>query len=190
MTGPDDAGGLRPEPRASEGSGFASRALVALGGFLLRLPVFLAASLVLAWAGFIWNLSGRSFAAPAEPLWTWELVTNLAHAPLFGILALLLAALLLRPLVADGWPRFAALPAASVLVLCVLYGAFDEWHQARVPGRDSSSLDLVTDFVGASAVLWIVFYLGRREASERGLWARLLGGACLCFAAAALATLD
>ena len=167
-----------------------ARALEHAGRFLLRLPALLGAFLLLAWGSLIWALSNRAFPKPARPNWFYELVSNLAHAPLFGMLALLLAALLLRPLVERGWPRFGAARALAVVSLTVLYGVVDEWHQSRIPGRDSSALDLVTDLVGACCVLWITFYLGSERASEQGLWVRLLAGVLVCVAAAALATLD
>jgi VanZ family protein len=46
--------------------------------------------------------------------------------------------------------------AVLVVVLCTLYGVSDEFHQAFVPGRDSSVWDVVKDLGGASvaAALW------------------------------------
>jgi hypothetical protein len=41
--------------------------------------------------------------------------------------------------------------------------------------------------VGAACVLWIVRYVGSRDASERGLWKRLALGVLACVLAAALA---
>ena len=170
--------------------GPASRAFHLTGRFLLRLPALLCVVLVLAWGSLIWALSARTFAKPAHPSFFFELLSNLAHAPLFGVLALFLAALFLRPSVERGWPRFDVTRAGAVVLLTVLYGALDEWHQSRTPGRDSSTLDLVTDLVGACAVLWIVFYLGSERASEQGLWGRLFLWTLACVAAAALATFD
>lgn len=47
--------------------------------------------------------------------------------------------------VVGGWPRL-WLPFG----VTVAYGAFDEVHQAFVPGRDASLLDLVADASGAA----------------------------------------
>lgn len=188
MSGPEARDLARLERARSPGP--TSRALAATGRFLLRMPAFLGIALVVAWGGMIWVFSARTFTKPAHPSFLFEVLSNLAHAPLFGVLALFLAALLLRPLVERGWPRFEAVRAGAVLLLTVLYGVIDEWHQSRTPGRDSSALDLVTDLVGACAVLWIVFYLGSERASETGLWKRLLAASLACVAAATLATLD
>jgi VanZ like protein len=64
---------------------------------------------------------------------------NAAHAPIYGLLALLVAR-------ASGSPPVG-------FVLAVLYGISDEWHQSFVPGRSSSVFDLATDAVGAIAAL-------------------------------------
>jgi VanZ family protein len=163
-----------------------TRALRAAGRFLLRVPWPLALLLLGGWAFLIFDLSSHRAPLPARPNLAWKLASNLAHAPLFGILGLLAAALLLRE--RDGaWPRPRPLRCALVLLLVLAYGAFDEWHQSGVPGRDASALDVVTDGVGAALVLWIVLSLGRPELRERVLLARLALGIVLCVASAALA---
>ncbi len=170
-----------PAPERAGGVWLA--ALRAAGALLLGLPRALLWVLPVAWMGLIWRLSAQTFE-PAEPSFAYSVVSNLAHAPLFGVLALLLAALLVpRPVrePADlGRPR-----ALLVLLLVCAYGLFDEWHQSRVPGRDASPLDVVTDAVAALATVAVVLYLARRDASERGLRRRLLAGAAACLAAAA-----
>jgi VanZ family protein len=178
--------GADPGPRAGRTSAF----LRATGSLLLRLPRALLALLVLCWGGLIWYLSGHSVPSPEGQSWFWELASNLAHAPLFGILGLLVAAGILRPEPPQGWPVFRGARVALVLVLVVGYGALDEWHQSRTPGRSPALTDLLTDLAGVACVLWIVFYLGQGARSERGLLLRLLAGALVCSASAALATLD
>jgi VanZ family protein len=70
------------------------------------------------------------------------------------------------------------------------YGVADELHQARVPGRDASAFDVLTDVASAVAVLWIVRSLGRSGLAERTLVARLGLGALACMLAAGLALLS
>jgi VanZ family protein len=55
---------------------------------------------------------------------------------------------------------------ALALVLTVGYGVFDEIHQAFVPGRHSSALDVVADAVGflLAVVLMLVRYHAFRGA--------------------------
>jgi VanZ family protein len=164
--------------------------LRATGGLLLRLPRALRLLLILCWGGLIWFLSARSVPSPEGQTWLWELASNLAHAPLFGILGLFLAAGILPPESPGDWPVFRGGRVALVLLLVVGYGALDEWHQSRTPGRSPALSDLLTDLAGVACVLWIVIYLGRGARSERGLWLRLLAGALACTASAVLATLD
>lgn len=165
-----------------------TRGLRAAGSFLLRVPWPLGLVLLGSWGFLIWDLSSHRAPHLAGPSLFWELASNLAHAPLFGILTLFAAALVLRAR-AGAWPRPEPARIALVLALVVGYGALDEWHQSHIPGRDASLLDVLTDGVSAVLVLWIVFVLARRELSERALLARLGGGVLLCVACAALALL-
>lgn len=169
--------------------GRTTRGLRAAGRFLLWVPWPLALLLAGAWALLIWDLSSHSAPIPVHPSLFWELLSNLAHAPLFGILTLLLAALVLRER-GGGWPRPRRARAALVLAGVLAYGLLDEWHQSRIRGRDASLLDVLTDVVSGAVVLWIVFTLADAELRERQLLARLGAGVLLCCASAALASLS
>jgi len=164
--------------------GPASRLLRAVGGFLVRVPWPLALVLLLGWATVIFDLSSKRRPVTTRESPLWEFLSNLAHAPLFGLLALLAAALLLRQR-GGGWPRFRPGRAAAVVALTVLYGLADEWHQSTVPGRDASLLDVVTDGVAAAMVVWVIHGLERGERAVRG---RLLAGLGLCALAALAAS--
>lgn len=171
-----------PVPERAGGAGLS--ALRALGDLLLRVPRAVLWIVPAAWMTLIWRLSSQSFA-PTEPSFAFSVISNLTHAPLFGLLALFLAALLA--------PRPARRPAdlgfgraALVFLLVCAYALLDEWHQSHVPERDASLLDLVTDAVAALATLAVALYLARADANERGLRRRLLLGVVACVAAAAL----
>jgi len=133
----------------------------------------------------IWWASARTTlpGAGRGPAWTFG--WNLAHAPTFGLLALLLLPLAPR---ADGWVRLGPRQWAWLSLVAVGYGVVDEWHQAHVPGRHPSFLDVVTDAVGVGCVLWIATYLGRPAVAEGGLRRRLAAGLGLCLTVAASAT--
>jgi VanZ like family len=91
---------------------------------------------VVAWAGLIFTLS----AIPdlGTGLGGWDLVLRkLAHAAEFAVLGLLL----LRAL-GHAWSAF---------WLGVAYAVTDEIHQAFVPGRLGSPLDVVIDAAGVAA---------------------------------------
>lgn len=162
------------------------RVLRVAGRYLLRVPLPLAMLLVLLWGLLIWDLSSHAVPLPQGARLIWEFLSNLAHAPLFGFLTLFTAAVLLRER-DGGWPRPRSGRSLLVLVCVLAYGALDELHQSHTPGRDASPFDVLTDFVSALAVLWIVFILERRELKERELVLRLLAGGLACCTSAALA---
>lgn len=132
----------------------------------------------------IWALSSHEPSGEPSPLF-FNWLSNSGHAPLFGLLALWVAPLLPRR---AGWPRLDAPRVALVLAGVLAYAVVDELHQSTVPGRDATPWDIVTDLVGAACTLWVIAYLGRAGASERGLWLRLAAGVLLCGLAGALAT--
>jgi VanZ family protein len=166
------------------------RGLRALGIRLLRAPAPLIALLAAAWAALIWWLSSHRVPTPARETFLGELISNLAHAPLFGLLGLWVAALVLRRELRDGvdWPDVGRVSALVVLALIGGWGALDEWHQSRVPGRDASPFDVLTDLVGAGMVLWVTAELGAGGA-DRALWRRLGLATLACLVSAILATL-
>jgi VanZ family protein len=92
--------------------------------------------------------AGRVYFSGVMPIFTgygWEALTKKgAHVAGYG----LLAALIMRGLLAQGQsPRDAAYFA---ILLAVSYALTDELHQAFVPGRHPSLLDIGFDYVGAT----------------------------------------
>lgn len=114
----------------------------------------------LGWMGVIFLLSAQStLPHPAQP-WLSVLVEQLGHALAYGILAWLF----LRALRGNG-PVSCRLRVVSV-VLAVVYGASDEIHQAFVPGRHPSLVDLLTDGAGASLAMLLEWRRHRAPASS------------------------
>jgi len=163
--------------------------LRAAGALLLFLPRRAVVVLVVLWTALIGWLGSWSSAGVGD-LGTGAFVTNLAHAPLFGLLALWLALLLPRyGAGAGGWPRLDGGARGGVLAAVGLWALADEVHQLLLNrGRDFSLLDVATDLVGAACVLAVVDYLGRDAAGDRGLCARLALATAACLAAGACAT--
>jgi VanZ family protein len=163
---------------------FALEALYRVGVLLQRLPRGFWWLVAVAWmAGIAWLSSLSSAELPPSPLGAFG--ANLMHAFLFGLLGFWVALGIPR---AGGWPRLVGSARFLVFLVVVGYGVIDEWRQASTPGREPSGYDVLTDFVGAWCVLWIVGYVPRASASHVGLAARFAACLALCAAAAGMAT--
>jgi len=98
---------------------------------------------VALWATVIYMLSDQS-KLPTAPGLSSQVTSIAGHLVAYGILGFLLAAALQE---SGAGPRRVARLA---LVLAVLYGISDEWHQSFVPGRVPSLGDLLADAIGAA----------------------------------------
>ena len=83
----------------------------------------------------------------------WLPADKLVHAGLYAVLAALF--------------YLAGLGPVAAVVVTSLYGVTDELHQMFVPGRQPEFFDLVADFVGAVAGVWLVRFPAG-ESSRRG----------------------
>ncbi len=111
----------------------------------------------LAWMGLLFALSAQPDLPHPPGPWMERLFDKAAHAVSYGVLAWLL----LRAF-GQHHPRSVGLRALCV-VLAVLYGASDEYHQAFVPGRSASLADLAADVVGATVAMLLLAWLERRR---------------------------
>jgi hypothetical protein len=101
---------------------------------------------VVAWAGLIFTLS--SIPDLGTGLGGWDLVLRkLAHSAEFAILGILLLRALERP--------------ATAFLLGTAYAVSDELHQAFVPGRLGSPLDVLIDTVGVAVGITLMLRLRR-----------------------------
>lgn len=177
----------RDRPEEPEPRGLWLAVVRGVGYVLGLLPRRVAAGAALGWMLLIWWLSSGPIDARL-PLPAADFFWNLAHAPVFGLLAALVAtAAAPRPLPRD-WPHPGRLAWLVALLVVAAWAASDEFHQARVGGRHGSPFDFATDLSGAAGVLWLATYAGRRGAHERGMRRRLLVAAGLCAAVAAVTT--
>lgn len=162
-----------------------------VGTALVTQPRILSWLPPLAWAALIFALSEFPPRLDSESVFAFGgFTTNLGHPFAFGILALLLVPLLPRRRGPHGlrWTALGSVGALWVIVIAGLYGFTDELHQSTIPGRDASLLDALSDFTGAFFSIKVVLYLGRDDATSRGLLRWLGGGFVGCCAAAGLAT--
>ncbi len=103
----------------------------------------------LCWMALIFYLSSRS-KVPNPTNLSVELIAIAGHLVSFGILFLLLW-YALGTIVLSSNTRFLV-----AFLVTVGYGVVDEIHQAFVPGRHSSVLDVLTDAVGAGVIILIL----------------------------------
>jgi len=161
------------------------RWLHSIGAALQRLPRAVCWTLVVAQYGLICCLSSIPGAkVPSSRL--WAVVTNLGHAPLFGLLAMWITLLVPRK---AGWPDLIRPRVVAVLAAVAACGLLDELHQRFLTtGRDMSVFDICTDLAGASAVLAVAHYVGGANNRALGLSWRLAAGLAACVASACAAT--
>ncbi len=106
---------------------------------------------VFAWMMLLYALSSLpgdvdSTAAPPSAIaWVPPALQNALHLPAYGLLGWLW----FRALNGHGWTPLTALLTA--FLLSSIFGAFDELHQMRVPGRYASLTDLAANIIGSAA---------------------------------------
>ncbi len=138
-----------------------------------------------AWYGLIWISSSRPGSDEPTSV-AWQVLSNSAHAPLFGLWAAWLSLLAPR---SGGWPDLRTGVRRGVLVAVAAGGLLDELHQHLWSrGRDFSVLDILTDLVGAVLALRLVELVGDEHATDRRWLAALALAALGSFAAGACAT--
>ncbi len=111
-----------------------------------------------AWMAVIFALSAQSFLPDLTPGFP-GLEEIAGHLGAYA----LLAALLWWALRGTG-VRY---PATWALLLAVLYGASDEFHQSFVPGRTMTVNDLLVDLIGACLVLLVINWAHARRLTAR-----------------------
>jgi VanZ family protein len=120
--------------------------------------------------GYIWLLYFGAIIVPGVGLAGHLLVQvpvsllEWAHAPGYGILAVLIALGLQR----RAWPLAYALPVAAAAAL--VFGLWTEVFQGSVQGRGASVNDLVTDAVGIGLAMTMMLSGTVRNRIALRLW--------------------
>lgn len=113
---------------------------------------------VLAYAGVVWYFSSQAgLDIPGG------VSDKIAHAIEFGVLG----ALLWRAINGSILARPDLRRVLAVVGACAGYAAFDEIHQAFVPGRESSLTDLAADVAGVLLILGLLSAIGLRAGRSR-----------------------
>jgi len=79
-------------------------------------------------------------------------IDKIAHMVVYGLLAVTLLWLL-----GTGKREHVAGAALKTVIVCLLYGMSDEWHQSFIPYRSVSVFDLLADLAGSMlvAAIWL-----------------------------------
>jgi VanZ family protein len=135
----------------------------------------------IAWAAVIFAFSGGPFSGErtggiVEPLlrsffpWLSDTAIHIIHLSIrkLGHLAeyFVLGLLVMRSLRKQYRPTLSRRHAVIAMALTSLYAMSDELHQALVPGRSASVVDVVIDVIGAiGGSFWL--YLRKHDISSR-----------------------
>lgn len=117
----------------------------------------------LVWAAIIFvesSIPGHAF--PSTPLGTDKLL----HVAIFFILGWMLH----RAFTHQSSQLVSKMSLYLTLVVTILYGFSDEFHQLFVPGRSADMYDMAADAFGGFLfiVVFLVFHFFRKNASQAG----------------------
>jgi VanZ family protein len=106
----------------------------------------------IVWMVFIFFLSSRSNFPGHFSQSQYQYISSLAHIFLYIVLTFLIANALMTGKVKFKHALF------NALIIAMIYGALDEWHQAFVLGREARLSDWLLDLVGclvAGNLFWL-----------------------------------
>jgi len=114
-----------------------------------RVKNFSTIILPLAWMGLIYYFSDQSVLPGPEAFWLDVVTKKVAHIVVYAGLywCWWRWAAALRLTDKRGW-RYV------LVVFCVLYAIFDEWHQGQVSGRIMSGRDVLLDSYASLLACW------------------------------------
>ncbi len=120
---------------------------------------FLAWSAVVGYCGLLYYLSDQPRLRLPHVLPSSD---TLAHVTAYAVLGWLWTVAL-----RETWAGCSSLTAVLFALIFTLgYGLSDEWHQSFVPGRVSSTVDVVADVIGGGLGAGGFFLWTRRRAEE------------------------
>jgi VanZ family protein len=106
---------------------------------------------VLLWAILIFHFSSETIPVASSVLWQDFAVKKTGHILLFGALGILVY----RALIINGVEKKRALIWA--IILAIIYGASDEFHQMFTEGREARIRDVFIDGLGATIFSFLTY---------------------------------
>lgn len=103
------------------------------------------------WAVFIFFFSSLPVVKTTQIYWQDFILKKTAHVIEYGIFAILVY----RALKVSGIKKRNA--ALFAILVAVIYGATDEFHQSFTPGREPRVRDVVFDTIGAILAIYSVW---------------------------------
>ena len=108
----------------------------------------------LCWMGLIYYFSGRT-GQELKSIFPFIKNFGLGHLPAYFILAILFYYALARTI-----SRGALL---WTVLLCLVYGISDEFHQSFVASRSAELKDIIVDLTGAVLAVALIFYFRKKR---------------------------
>jgi TRAP-type uncharacterized transport system fused permease subunit len=123
---------------------------------------------VVIWAIIIFLLSARPMRRATQIFWQDFIIKKSAHVFEYAILT----TLLYRALKEVGVEKKEA--GVYSIILAVLYGVSDEFHQSFTPGRESTVRDVIFDTIGAILAIYGLWRYLPKAPKRLRLWAKRL----------------
>lgn len=123
---------------------------------------------VVIWAVVIFLFSARPTRRATQIFWQDFIIKKSAHVFEYGVLTLLLY----RALKEVGVEKKEA--GVYSIILAVLYGVSDEFHQSFTPGRESTIRDVIFDTIGAILAIYGLWRYLPKAPKKLRLWAKRL----------------
>ncbi|MEJ2348073.1 MAG: VanZ family protein [Patescibacteria group bacterium] len=125
------------------------------------LPVF-------AWSLVIFFFSSLPTAPVSKVYWREFVTKKSAHIFEYGVFG----TLMYRALKESGVKKREA--GVYSIILAILYGISDEFHQSFTPGRDSRIRDVFFDTIGATLAIYLIWKLLPKAPKKLKIWAERL----------------
>jgi len=123
---------------------------------------------VLLWAFVIFLFSANPTTRASEIHWQDFIVKKTAHIVEYGIFTLLLFRAL------RGANLNMSKAVVSAIIISIIYGATDEFHQSFTPGREPTLRDVIFDSIGSLLSGYFIFYLLPKMSNDVKRYAKRL----------------